>query len=194
VCPNKKRWPKKVLHDSLQCAPPQKKGPKKASKKSFKCAQRKKKWPKKSFKEVPQAYPRKKEGTKKKFQRSPSSVPKEKRSDENKVSKKSLKCAQTKIKVKKSYKAVPQMCPNTNKSQKKLQSSPSNVPKQEKEVPRKKKFKSHFTPYYQVWSLVSGFHPQLWGLYGIQKQGMKQIEGMEQGMGLEGLSGKQGFV
>jgi hypothetical protein len=32
-----------------------------------------------------------------------------------KVSKKSLKCAQTKIKVKKSYKAVPQMCPNKKK-------------------------------------------------------------------------------
>jgi hypothetical protein len=42
-------------------------------------------------------------------------VPKEKRSDQKKVSKKSLKCAQTKIKVKKSYKAVPQMCPNKKK-------------------------------------------------------------------------------
>ncbi len=60
------------------------------------------------------------------------------------------------------------------------------MPKQEKEVPRKKSSKSHFTPYYQVWSWVSRFHPQSLGLYRIQKQGMKQIEGMGQGMELEG--------
>jgi len=67
---------------------------------------------------------RKKSGQKK-FQRSPSRVPKEKRSDQKKVSKKSLKCAQTKIKVKKSYKAVPQMCP---KEKKKCQEKKVQIP------------------------------------------------------------------
>ncbi len=77
------------------------------------------------------------------------------------------------------------MCPNKNKSQKKLQSSPSNVPKQEKEVLREKSSNPISPPIIRSGPWFQDFQPQLWRLYRIQKEGMKQIEGMEQGMGLE---------
>ncbi len=59
---------------------------------------------------------------------------------------------------KKSFKEVPQVYNQKRKTCQKKKKK--KVAFKKKQVPKKKSFKSYFTPYYQHWSPVSWFHPK----------------------------------